>query len=448
MRLNAFFSKPSATQSAPSSSSTNQGSPRKVATDDSANSNGPRSESSETISDYRREFPNFFLQSHTQVAPLNRFERDAEALQLLRENLDKFLKTGGENLPEVKASKLSEIFNIIPYKRRQDRHIIPVKEILLKLQESQESQDSFDPAKPAPKPQDLLRQVTMKTLKFGEDVRPPYHGTWTRHLSKKSATKLSRNPFERALPDTNYDYDSEAEWEEPEEGEDLDSEGEEELSEDGDDDMDGFLDDDDDNQVDGKRRLIVGDLDPVCSGVHWQEAGIDSEFESYRIEVISEAAQLPIDPFSSTYWEKPKASEHASTKSSMPAPAIPSGRSTLHAYMSQPSQCSSANGTISQTGGQTGVASTAQPTNKAKRSFPPEQLAEFKQVVEGSDLTKTGLIEILKKRYEQLLRCTCNVRTNTKSRFPKVSKDVLKDTLGNVASRVGQKEADKKWVCK
>lgn len=33
-------------------------------------------------------------------------------------------------------------------------------------------------------------------------------------------------------------------------------------------------------------------------------------------------------------------------------------------------------------------------------------------------------------------------------RFPKVSKDVLKGTLDSVAERVGQKEADKKWVCR
>lgn len=40
------------------------------------------------------------------------------------------------------------------------------------------------------------------------------------------------------------------------------------------------------------------------------------------------------------------------------------------------------------------------------------------------------------------------MRTDLCVRFPKVSKDVLKDTLNSVATRVGQKEADKKWVCK
>ena len=35
-----------------------------------------------------------------------------------------------------------------------------------------------------------------------------------------------------------------------------------------------------------------------------------------------------------------------------------------------------------------------------------------------------------------------------KNRFPKVSKEVLKETLNSVATRVGSKEAEKKWVCR
>lgn len=32
------------------------------------------------------------------------------------------------------------------------------------------------------------------------------------------------------------------------------------------------------------------------------------------------------------------------------------------------------------------------------------------------------------------------------SRFPKVSKDIIKETLTIIAARQGQKEVDKKWV--
>jgi hypothetical protein len=41
---------------------------------------------------------------------------------------------------------------------------------------------------------------------------------------------------------------------------------------------------------------------------------------------------------------------------------------------------------------------SAGPSKKGK-PFPPDQLAAFKEAVEGSDLTKAGLIEVLKKRY-------------------------------------------------
>uniref|UniRef100_A0A7S2KPT4 Chromatin assembly factor 1 subunit A dimerization domain-containing protein n=1 Tax=Leptocylindrus danicus TaxID=163516 RepID=A0A7S2KPT4_9STRA len=50
-------------------------------------------------------------------------------------------------------------------------------------------------------------------LKFHEDYRPPYHGTW----SKKSKILNGRNPFAKDTTFLDYDYDSEAEWEEEEE---------------------------------------------------------------------------------------------------------------------------------------------------------------------------------------------------------------------------------------
>lgn len=231
-------------------------------------------------------------------------------------------------------------------------------------------------------PQNLLRKVPMKFLKFGEDVRPPYQGTYTRPVPESAANKLSRNPYHRELPDTNYDYDSEVEWEEPEEGEDLDSEEEEEVSDDGDDDMDGFLDDEDDALAGGKRRLIVGDLEPVCSGIRWAANGVYPEFHTYRIETISEAVKFPIDPFSGAYWQKPRAVDQAKAW----VPQNPLGRATLHIPWGNHGPEPAVGGALPTV------------TSKAKRPFPPEQLDEFKQAVEGSDLSKLGLVEILKKR--------------------------------------------------
>lgn len=234
-------------------------------------------------------------------------------------------------------------------------------------------------------PINLLRHVRMKSLKFGEDVRPPYQGTFTRAVPEATANKLARNPYHRVLPDTNYDYDSEAEWEEPEEGEDLDSEEEEEEGDDGDDDMDGFLDDEEDTLVGGKRRLIVGDLEPVCSGLQWASNGIPDEMKSYRMETISDAVQFPIDPFSTAYWQKPRTSDNTLGKT------IPHRPQTLDAFR------------VSAGGDGLATGNALASTSKAKRPFPPELLDEFKQVVEGSDLSKIGVVEILKKRYVHIL---------------------------------------------
>ncbi|KAI4173403.1 MAG: hypothetical protein LQ343_002935 [Gyalolechia ehrenbergii] len=65
-----------------------------------------------------------------------------------------------------------------------------------------------------------------------------------------------------------------------------------------------------------------------------------------------------------------------------------------------------------------------------KRMVAPDVIEGFKRAIEGSDLTKAGLIEVLKKQ------------------FPKQSKDAIKDTIGAVAERVGRREQDKKWVIK
>lgn len=63
-----------------------------------------------------------------------------------------------------------------------------------------------------------------------------------------------------------------------------------------------------------------------------------------------------------------------------------------------------------------------------KKLIPTEDLEAFKKAVDGSDMTKAGLVELLKKQ------------------FPKASKDSIRETLGKVAVRIGGKEADKRWV--
>ena len=125
-----------------------------------------------------------------------------------------------------------------------------------------------------------LSALPVKFLKYHEDVRPPYIGTFTKR-PMIPVTKLCRRPHTRhALAAVNYDYDSEAEWEEPEEGEELGSEDEDDPEDDGaeeDNEMDDFIDDAD---ADGsgakqpspkKQQLTSDDLVPKCTGLFWEE---------------------------------------------------------------------------------------------------------------------------------------------------------------------------------
>ena len=225
-----------------------------------------------------------------------------------------------------------------------------------------------------------LAEIRMKSLKFGEDVRPAYQGTFTPEVSEATAAKICRNPYFRGIPTINYDYDSEAEWEEPEEGEDLDSEEEEEGSDDGEDDMEGFLDDEDDALAGGKRRQFVGDLEPVCSGINWAADGEPEELEQYRMQALLPGVQFPIDPFSTAYWEK------------APTPTNQPPKKNIFASDSKASNDPKATTGLS-------MRPPPPPTTKAKRPFPAELMEDFKKVVEGNDMSKIGLIEILKKKY-------------------------------------------------
>jgi chromatin assembly factor 1 subunit A len=89
-------------------------------------------------------------------------------------------------------------------------------------------------------------KIPAKVLIFHEDARPGYFGTWTRNSREVGP----RTPFARDVVSIDYTVDSEAEWEEEEEGDVLDG-GEEENEDDGaaaedvDSDLESWLVDDD-----------------------------------------------------------------------------------------------------------------------------------------------------------------------------------------------------------
>ena len=423
-----------------------------------AASPAPPTPNKQQISFYDQTFPAFFVQQNVLVAPINRFERDEETSENQQRIVDSYIlqnRSPGRHRPFDAIS----LFNL-PILGNRGKQCVPVREIMAEMSNSpshpidltSDSQNSQ-----IRRTGDLLKQVPLKYLKFAEDVRPPYRGTYTTEPLHGIA-KLARNPLRRDLPDTNYDYDSEAEWIEDEDAEDLNSEGEEDDAEPDDvDDMDGFLDDENDELLISKRQVLQGDLEPISTGLCWEsQSGKNTNtMMQYRMETIlgmppqhpvslmrntnkrSDDKLRSIDPFSSRYWEPISTKVTAMEPPRLPLNALKSnslcnnGSSPPAAATSKPikpffAPLSALSGFSIETPAHNPPPAAGK--GKEKKLLPKEDWASFKEEVQGNNLSKVGLIEVLKKK------------------FPKATGGMIKATLEAVAQRVGKKESEKRWV--
>ncbi|TVY44395.1 Chromatin assembly factor 1 subunit [Lachnellula occidentalis] len=369
---------------------------------------------------YDRLFPEFFIHHDVKVAAINRFERDEEATETISQTIDSYL-LGNKSLAR-RSFDATKLFHLPGTDSLRGKRCMPVREIMAELSgkaerpidlttDSQNSQIK--------KKHDLLKQVPMKFLCFREDVRPPYRGTYTKR-PMNGISRLARNPLRKELPNTDYEYDSEAEWVEDEDAEDCNSDGdEEEDAEDGED-MEGFLDDENDEMNHSKRMVIQGDLEPVSTGLCWENdrrKNTNDKLNPYRMEIIVDPNLNSIDPFSTTYW-----SPHPTTSNTaMEPPRIPLTTLKTPNYLHLSNKAVKPLSFLPQP-------STHPKDNKSKKLLPPEDIPRFKAAIDGQNLSKVGLIEVLKKQ------------------FPNATGAAVKGTLETVAKRVGAKEVDKRWV--
>lgn len=357
--------------------------------------------------DYDKWILPFFVPEHTELAPYNRY------------------KSGNHGVDNIVFSDDADVESLrkrYGRPRKRLRKIVPVNELIRQMRQFSSDEIIGLAA------QDVLATYPYKVLQFREDVRPPYQGTYTKTVSPKTSRKLSRNPFSRNLPDKNYDYDSEAEWEPPaEDDEDLNDEDDMSDADDNEDEMADFLDDADDA---GRRKGPLADMEPISSGLCWAGSVFDdhgTNVYQYQMDVLHDSVKFPIDPFATKHWadvEKPKPTFKAETSATtMQPPRHPLATLTANTLSNIKQERGIDGKPLSISSQKPGASST----NKAVKLIDPEYMAAFKAAIAGSDLTKAGLIEILKKQ------------------FPKCSKDAIKDTIGAVAVRVGKKECEKRW---
>ncbi|KZM27097.1 hypothetical protein ST47_g1781 [Ascochyta rabiei] len=445
MKLNAFFVKPkvvangaepSVVDSNPDSAAPSLSLPPETR-DTGTNAIPPSPQKSiqkNAQSDYERCFLPFSLPSHAILAPAHAFMEDPEALNAARARLDQLSRKDNAGLQPLTLQTLKVL---LPARARRGPKTVAIAEIVKRVHGSPARPVDLtnDSSSDQQQPIEMLKGIPMKYLHFGEDVRPPYYGTYTKPYPDTTARRLARNAVSRVRQDTNYDYDSEAEWEEPEEGEDLDSEGEDDLEEDGDDDMDGFLDDEEDPQL--KRRMLSGDLVPVSTGLCWEDANgvsklndgsdaICTEFRGFKMEYLLDPYPQSIDPFSTCYWSPPDSIATAATAA---ASKSNSGNGLMHPPPRVPLTHRTMNGLLNTLN--SSPKSTPSAVSKpaaSKKLIPDDQLPAFKAEIQGKDLTKIGMIEALKKA------------------FPKLPKAAITNTLSTVAARVGPTEKEKRWV--
>ncbi len=272
MKLTSMFSRPATT-------------PKKESAPSKPDEAGLTPKPKET-SLYDQMFKPFFVKEHVHLASSISLW-DNETRTVKANILDEYI-SGERNHEATVPFEPLELLQI-PYKVRRGRVYPSVRKIMADsdrvLSNAPGDLTTESQNEQIRQTTEALKLVPMKSLKFREDVRPPYIGTISGlPTGVKSLQKLARNPVAKILP-LNYEYDSEAEWQE-EEGEDVDDLDDDEEEADLDEDMDDFLDDSEDS---GPAKLgFSSSMEPESMGPFWEDRTRKTEpkLYKYRMEFV------------------------------------------------------------------------------------------------------------------------------------------------------------------
>lgn len=245
------------------------------------------------LSVYEQMFKPFFVKEQVTLAP--RFHMDQATRDAKTRIFEEYVG-GKRGEVEVKPFDPAQALQL-PFLLPRGRLYPSVREIMAEWNDNSsrkpvdlttESQNSQ-----IRRTRRALQEVPMKFLGFKEDVRPPYYGTVTNMPNSLAALrKLARNPVAKDVLPLQYDYDSEAEWQE-EDGEDVDLVDDDEDDAENDEDMGDFLDDSEDVSL--SRPLLVSGLEPESTGICWENRkrlGPSAHMYKFRMEFILGAFRL------------------------------------------------------------------------------------------------------------------------------------------------------------
>ncbi|PRQ73813.1 hypothetical protein AAT19DRAFT_15380 [Rhodotorula toruloides] len=177
---------------------------------------------SSSTSDFDRVFHPFTVRECVTVAPVNRFLHDGKKVDVKINSMPELAKDAALAPLTTSHRYRTHTHNLYPSPPYIVRDTVQrINDASLTTQDTSELYDLLNDRS----------KIKVKLLKFHEDLRPGYVGTWT----KTSVMVGARNPLGRETFHLNYDVDSEAEWEEEPDDPDAEDIG----SDGGEDDVDG-----------------------------------------------------------------------------------------------------------------------------------------------------------------------------------------------------------------
>ncbi|CCK71173.1 Rlf2p KNAG_0G01150 [Huiozyma naganishii CBS 8797] len=241
-------------------------------------------------SDYEKYFLPFFARYHVRMPTC------AAISTLNAHELDSLLS------PKIDQNDDHQLMEWLESKRTKRGHPIKYKAVsLLQQMTSKEKTDE--------ELQQLLNLIPQKFIKFYENVRPPFVGTYS-----KDVVLPVNNPCSKENTGYNYDYDTDLEWvnEEAEDGDSADVEnlesGEDDDDEDEEDDdeseneFDGFLDQEDTSGQSSKKKFI-GPLIPTIHLLSQRdelhEEADRGYFDDVAVQYLIATMPFPINPLQS-----------------------------------------------------------------------------------------------------------------------------------------------------
>jgi chromatin assembly factor 1 subunit A len=287
LKLNAFFPKGPST---PKKSSVFAELEKETPNKPSPLKSTPQKQEPTTLSEYEKRFKQFFVKKGVRMAE-NPFALDEETREAKSRILDEYIS--GQRRHDAGNAKFDPVVVLEMPARplRRGKVHVPVKHIMekqAKLLQRPEYASAEGQQKVIARVQRQLAKIPFKVLSFREDVRPPYRGTLTLKpfiATQQKIGRVARRPTEHILP-LNYDYDSEAEWQD-EEGEDIDDPDDDEDDGEDEDDMDGFLDDSED--LGPARPVFTNGIEPESTGLCWEDRkrlGPLAKMYKHRMEFI------------------------------------------------------------------------------------------------------------------------------------------------------------------